>query len=364
MQRTQFWFGGLLLWFVSAMAPSAAAEPRGLPAADAVLTRIGFGSCAYEGTSQPIWKAVNKSAPELFVFLGDNVYLDTRDPAIMARKYRQLADQRGFRRLRANTALVAIWDDHDFGENDAGAEFPAKSAARDAFLKFWNEPKSSARWTRAGIYTSYVFGPAGQRVQIILPDLRWNRTPLTVNPRFGDLQGYGNWTDQQEGSTAPIPGPYARNPDRQASQLGEAQWAWLEAQLREPADVRIIGSSLQVLADFTGWEAWSNFPRDQQRLIGLIRDTGARNVVFISGDTHYGELTKLDVNVPYPLFDLTSSGLTEVWKVPVPNALREGESFHQANFGRIDIDWPGQTMTLSLRDESGGVLLAKQLPIR
>lgn len=346
------------------MTGTALAAPKALPADDAVLTRIGFGSCADEGKSQPIWDAVNASAPEVFVFLGDNVYLDTRDAAVMAAKYHQLARQPGFKKLRTQTSLIAIWDDHDFGENDAGAEYPMKRATRDAFLTFWREPKDSPRWSRAGIYTAYTFGPPGKRVQIILPDLRWNRTPLTVDPRFGDLAGYGDWTDQQKGSNAPIPGPYARNPDPSATQLGAAQWDWLEDQLRAPADVRIIGSSLQVLADFTGWESWNNFPHDQQRLIGLIRDTGAKNVVFVSGDTHYGELSKLDVNVPYPLYDLTSSGLTEVWKVPVPNALREGQSFRQANFGRIDIDWQRRELTLSLRDEAGSVLLTKPLPIR
>lgn len=358
------WFGASILLLASSIVGIAVAAPKALPAKDAALTRIGFGSCAYEGTKQPIWNAVNASAPELFIFLGDNVYLDTRDAAVMAAKYRQLSKQPGFKQLRAKTPLIAIWDDHDFGENDAGAEFPMKMASREAFLTFWREPKDSPRWSRAGIYTSYVFGPPGKRVQIILPDLRWNRTPLTVDPRWGDLGAYGTWSDQQDGKHAPVPGPYARNPDPNATQLGEAQWAWLSQQLSEPADVRIIGSSLQVLADFTGWEAWTNFPRDLQRLIGLIRDTGAKNVVFISGDTHYGELTKLDVNVPYPLYDLTSSGLTEVWKVPVPNALRDGESFHQPNFGRIDLDWHARTMSLSLQDESGHTLLSKQLPIR
>lgn len=67
-----------------------------------------------------------------------------------------------------------------------------------------------------------------------------------------------------------------------------------------------------MLADFPGWEAWINYARDHQRLIDLIRRKQASGVIFISGDTHYAELTKLDVNVPYTLWDLTSSGLTEV----------------------------------------------------
>ncbi|MEZ5457230.1 MAG: alkaline phosphatase D family protein [Lysobacteraceae bacterium] len=337
---------------------------RALPASDTPLTHIAFGSCAKENKSQPIWDAVNAAQPELFVFLGDNVYLDTRDPQVMQEKYQRLANQRGFQQLKASTPLIAIWDDHDFGENDAGADYPMKQASREAFLNFWNEPKDSPRWSREGIYTAYSFGPIGQRVQIILPDLRWNRSPLIVDPRWDSEASYEAWAKAQIDSGKEVPGPYARNPDPAATQLGEAQWQWLEARLREPADLRIIGSSLQVLADFPGWEGWINFPHDQQRLIQLIRDTEAKNVVFISGDTHYGELSKLDVNVPYPLYDLTSSGLTEVWKVPVPNALRQGGIFRQANFGRINIDWSLRQVTLSLRDAKGEPLLTHTLPIR
>ena len=335
-----------------------------LPAGDTTLTRIAFGSCAKENKSQPIWDAVNAAQPELFVFLGDNVYLDTRDPQVMQEKYQRLANQRGFQQLKASTPLIAIWDDHDFGENDAGADYPIKHASREAFLTFWSEPKGSPRWSREGIYTAYSFGPIGQRVQVILPDLRWNRSPLIIDPRWDSEASYEAWAKAQLDSGKEVPGPYARNPDPAATQLGEAQWQWLEARLREPADLRIIGSSLQVLADFPGWEGWINFPHDQQRLIALIRDTNAKNVVFISGDTHYGELSKLDVNVPYPLYDLTSSGLTEVWKVPVPNALRQGGIFRQANFGQIDIDWSIRQITLSLRDAKGEPLLTHTLPIR
>ncbi|MBK8285134.1 MAG: alkaline phosphatase family protein [Ahniella sp.] len=335
-----------------------------LPALDATLTRIAFGSCAKENKSQPIWDAVNAAQPELFVFLGDNVYLDTRDPAVMQEKYERLANQSGFQALRSKTPLIAIWDDHDYGENDAGAEYPMKEASRKAFLEFWNEPGDSPRWSRDGIYTSYAFGPPGRRVQIILPDLRLNRTPIRVDARWGDEATYERWAKDQVSVGQEVPGPYVRDPNPTATQLGATQWQWLEARLREPADLRIIGSSLQVLADFPGWEGWINFPNDQQRLIGLIRETGARNVVLISGDTHYGELSKLDVNVPYPLYDLTSSGLTEVWKVPVPNALRQGGLFRQANFGMIEIDWSLRTVDLSLRDKSGDPLLNHKLPIR
>jgi alkaline phosphatase D len=147
--------------------------------------------------------------------------------------------------------------------------------------------------------------------------------------------------------------------------LGERQWQWLERQLEVPAEVRLFGSSVQVLADFTGWEGWANFPRDQQRLIDLIRRKRAGGILFLSGDIHYSELSKLDLNVPYTLWDLTSSGLTEEWRVPTPNSNRASEVVADSNFGYVDIDWqgPATKLALGIVDATGKTRLSFELPL-
>jgi len=316
------------------------------PALGRRLKRIAFGSCAEASKSQPVWDPILARQNDLFIFLGDNIYADTRDMAVLRAKYARLVAQSGFARLRAGTPVVAIWDDHDYGEDDAGGEYPMKDESRQIFLDFWAEPAGSPRRDRDGVYASYVFGPPGERVQVILPDLRYNRTPLIPV----DLGGadYESWARARLARGLEVPGPYARNPDPKATMLGERQWRWLERQLEVPAEVRLFGSSLQVLADFTGWESWVGFARDRERLIDLIRRKKANGVVFLSGDIHYAELSKLDVNVPYTLWDLTSSGLTEEWRVPTPNANRASEVVADANFGFIDIDWRGPSTRLSL----------------
>lgn len=327
------------------------------------VTRIAFGSCAEQGKPQPIWDAVHAAGPDVFVFLGDNIYGDTREAAVLERKYAALGAKPGFQRLRETTAVMATWDDHDFGEDDAGAEYPMKAASREVFFDFWGEPAESPRRDRDGVYTSAVFGPPGQRVQVILLDLRWNRTPIARNTAFPDDETYRRWATAEAKAGRVVPGPYARDPSPTATMLGEAQWAWLAEQLKQPAEIRLIGSSLQVLADFPGWEAWVNYPRDQARLFQLIRDTPANGVLFLSGDTHYGELTQLDANVPYPMFDLTSSGLTEEWHVPVPNALRVGAAHNEPNFGLVEIDWAAREVRLGLRDVDGSPLLDRTVPL-
>jgi alkaline phosphatase D len=256
---------------------------------------------------------------------------------------------------------MAMWDDHDYGENDGGIAYPIKEQSRQAFLEFWQEPRESQRWSRSGVYTSHVFGPADNRVQIIMPDLRFNRTPLSLH----DLgpASYQEWEASKRASGIPIPGPYARCADRAATMLGDAQWQWLEQQLDVPAQVRIIASSLQVLADFPGWEAWINYACDHQRLIDVIRRKNASGVLFVSGDTHYAELSKLDINVPYPLWDLTCSGLTEVWDANVPNANRVGALMREENFGLIEIEWAAHDPIIHLKacDRYGITKIAQTL---
>jgi alkaline phosphatase D len=312
---------------------------------DETLTRIAFGSCAKQDKEQPIWAAIEATNPDLFIFLGDNIYGDSRDMGVFAAKYRMLGEKPGFQRIRSRLRTIATWDDHDFGEDDAGGDYPMKVETRRLFCDFWGEAADSVRRSRDGIYVSYLFGKAPRRVQVILPDLRYNRTPI----RKLDLGGRDYMTrarewheENQKRGSGFVPGPYERNPDLKATMLGENQWRWLETQLQVPAEVRILASSLQVVADFAGWEGWINYAQDHQRLMSLVRKHRVNGLVAISGDTHYAEVSRLDTNVAYPLWDITSSGLTETWPVTPPNALRLGEILAEPNFGMLEIDWSGR----------------------
>ncbi len=320
------------------------------------LTRIAFGSCLHQDKPQPIWDAVIAANPQLFLFLGDNIYGDSDDPAVLAAQYQKLSAQPGFQRLQEMTELQAIWDDHDYGRNDAGVEYPSKEASRELFLDFWKEPASSARRSRPdGIYTASTYGPQGRRTQIIMLDLRWNRTALTAVPSEAE----------QAARVAQNMGPYAADFSAAASLLGAAQWRWLEEQLREPAELRILCSSIQVLADFTGWESWANFPAERERLLQLLGKTTSSVNLIISGDVHWCEYSQLSLSPDtIPLAELTSSGLTETWEAISPNRHRVGEAYAVANFGLIEIDWRGDKprLHLSVRDQSSAALIEQHHP--
>ena len=148
--------------------------------------------------------------------------------------------------------------------------------------------------------------------------------------------------------------------------LGEAQWQWLEKQLRQPADLRIVASSIQSIPEASGQETWSNLPAERKRFFDLISKTKANGVIIISGDRHWSEISSLSEGVPYPIYDVTSSSINQLHKrgTPTKNRFRAvPTSFHRENFGRLSIDWKRDDpmITAEVIDMEGQVRIAKKL---
>ncbi|RLV59153.1 alkaline phosphatase family protein [Parashewanella curva] len=320
-----------------------------------VISKIYFGSCAKEYKPMPIFNAINHDKPDVFIMLGDNVYGDTEDMLELASKYQQLGKNPGFATLRTQSEIIAIWDDHDYGENDAGKEYPQKQASRKVMLDFFNEPKDSPRYHRDGIYTSYFYGTEDKKIQVIMPDLRWNRDTLHQVSKF-------------KYATQRLPknmGPYKVSPTPKASMLGEKQWQWLEKELLKPSKIKIIASSLQLLPEFTGWESWANFPYDRNRLLNFIKQHKINGVILISGDTHWGEMSKLPQDNGYPIWEITSSGLSEKWKDVSPNKHRVGDFTNKVNYGFIEVNWEMKdpVIQFGLKNEQGKLVMKHQLAL-
>ncbi len=339
------------LWIiVLSQSWCAFASAQVAPPTNRTLTRIAFGSCAYQEVEQPIWSAILAYKPELFLFGGDNVYADVQDgklvtdekllPASIAAAYARAATIPGMKALRESVPHLAAWDDHDYGRNDGGAEFALKGEAKRQFVDFWQLPANDPRRTRDGLYDAYVIGPPGQRVQVILLDLRWFRSALKP-------------TDQRaKGKEVWVP-----DDDPSKTMLGPEQWAWLDAQLKKPAELRLVVSSIQVLADGHGWEKWANLPRERQKLFDTITVARADRVVFLSGDRHLGAMYRESAGTPYPLHEMTSSGLTQYFSAAAEDGSnRIGAVFGAVNFGTVDIDWWSGTVALSIRSMNGEVV--------
>jgi alkaline phosphatase D len=352
------------LLLASSLAPVAGMLPAPAQAADATRRlRIAFGSCARQNKPQPIWHTIAQARPDLFLFLGDNLYADAKDEATLRQRYEEFRALGPLQDFRKQFAHAAIWDDHDFGDDDVGGDYPFKKLSQQLFCDAWAVPADSPRRTRDGIYDSLFIPVGDKRVQIILLDLRYNRTPLVSDTRL--MQGYRAMVMKAKLTGQAMTGWYVPNPDPQATMLGEAQWTWLESQLHEPADLRVIVSSIQLAAEGTGWESWANFPHDRERLAKLLHSTRAEGVVAISGDMHYADLSRWQVDGGYPLWDLTSSGLTEVWDVPTPNKRRVSPVVAEVNFGLLDVDFDaaGGQVTLGIRDLAGTTRISQTVPL-
>ena len=330
------------------------------PADDKPLARIAFGSCSDQDKPLPILDKIADLKPDLYLAMGDNIYVDIKrekgldELANIKAKYDKLAALPGWQRLTKTCPILATWDDHDYGKNDVGVEYALKDESQRLHLDFFGVPKDSPRRTQKGIYHAQTFGPAGKRVQVILLDERYFRSKLKKEAR-------------------PLPGtrivPYLPNTDPEATLLGPEQWKWLEDQLKQPAELRLLVSSIQVISDEHPHEKWANLPLERDRLYKLLRDTKANGVVVLSGDRHHAEISMDPKAIGYPLFDVTSSGLnqgTEKWRGPTePNRHRVGVMPHGDNFGLVTVDWAAADpkVSVQIRDGDGEIVLKEAFPL-
>lgn len=331
------------------------------------VQHFAIGSCAKERLPQPIWETVLEQEPQFFVFLVDNMYADYWAPSgkntgsypvtsneRFVEAYDTLASKPGFAKLRAQMPVIGIWDDHDYGANDAGKHYPMKWQSQSHFFDFFGFAKDDPIRKQSGIYHSFTTGIEGRRVQFIMLDTRFHRDDLVRNPK-GKPEGKG---------------PYIQDFNEGKSILGFEQWQWLEQQLMQPADIRFIASSIQVVAYEHSWETWGNFPAQRQKLYDLIEKTEAKGVVFLSGDRHLTEVSvdtgQLGANVPYPMWDLTASGMTDdIKEVNEVNNFRQGPVYRGSHFATVTINWQNNDAQIIFKalNESGGLINEQTIPL-
>ena len=305
---------------IATSQPSASQQQK-------LITTIAFGSCSDQKRPQPLWDDIVAQKPDVWIWLGDNIYGDSESMDTLKAKYDRQKSNPVYQQLRQATQVIGVWDDHDYGVNDGGKEYPRRKESQQLMLDFLDVPTNSPLRAQEGGYSAHTYGPIGQRVKVLLLDGRYFRDPL-----------------KKEGK--------ANVPDPSGDMLGEAQWKWLEQQLtNSDADVHIIGSGIQVLPEEHVYEKWANFPTARQRLLDLLSKTKPKGALFISGDRHVAEVSKVTIpGLSYDLFDITSSGLTHVSAPHVePNRHRVGDMVAKLNYGLITINWIAKPLTATVR---------------
>ena len=183
------------------------------------------------------------------------------------------------------------------------------------------------------MYGAWSFGEEGTRVQLVLLDTRFFRSELTPIPKR-------QWIKS---------GRYVPSNDPAQDMLGPEQWAWLAETLQQPADLRIVVSSIQVLAENHGWERWGLLPTERTRLLTLLHATS--NVILVSGDRHWSSVYRDETG----LTEMTTSSINR----PSHKSFTDTGPYQfttpyvDPNFGEVEIDWSTRTATLTTYDLEG-----------
>ncbi|MCB9082643.1 MAG: alkaline phosphatase family protein [Lewinellaceae bacterium] len=311
----------------------------------AEVQTIAFGSCDRQDSPQDMWPVILRHQPDLWIWTGDIIYADTEDMDKMRSMYLQQKNDPGYQALHKITPIIGIWDDHDYGVNDGGKEYPRKRESQQLLLDFLDVPPTAPVRQQEGAYQSFTLGPPGRQVKILLLDARYFRDKLDKSLLPGRRYEINTTGDV----------------------LGEAQWRWLESELRtSTAQVHLIASGIQIIPEEQGYEKWANFPQARQRLLDLLARTKPKGAVLISGDRHIAELSRMDLpGLGYPLYEITSSGITHTWTLggSEPNQYRVGPLVVARNFGLLKINWQGDSPSLRVEvyNEQDAIQLAEPL---
>jgi alkaline phosphatase D len=301
---------------------------------------IAFGSCDNQRIKNELWEAIDANNPSVWIWGGDNVYSDTENMAFLKANYDIQKKDSVYLNFIKNKTILGTWDDHDYGLNDGGQEYPYKKQSQQLLYDFLDTPKNAPERKRDGVYNVKNISVDGHKIKIIVLDTRFFRTALSkaADPkkRFQPNE-YGKGTI-----------------------LGEAQWKWLEKELQKSkAQFNVIVSSVQFLSDKHGFESWGNFPHEVDKLEKIIVDSKAKGTFILSGDRHISLFSSKKVKgLAYPLIDFTSSGLTHTYTsfAGEENPYLVGEVVKELNFGILKFDFENNKVMMEIRGKENKLL--------
>lgn len=315
---------------------------------DAPDLRAAFGSCAYindpaadrpgepYGGGYEIFQAIAAQKPDLMLWLGDDIYYRESDVGTEEAMRRRWARDRSIPELQPLFGSVhqyAIWDDHDFGPNDADRTFAGRETSLRVFRDYWANPQYGTAEI-PGVFGRFAWGD----VEFFLLDDRYHRTPDNFPA------------------------------DSSKRMFGREQLRWLkEALVNSDATFKVVASGNQMWNPLAFYEALGRYPEEQRELRDFLVQAKISGLVFLTGDRHASELLKVEVPGLYPFYEFTSSPLTSGM---VSSTDREKNNparvpgtwvTDRRSFGLLDVTGPPEDRVMTLRAiDAQGVELWKR----
>ena len=286
--------------------------------------KMAFGSCLHQSYPAPIWTAIKQNNIDSFFFLGDNIYGDTPSGLPWKLKSSYELQKKSIPSWVQSIEQFSIWDDHDYGKNNAGAEYKFKQKAENLYLDFWNVSSDDERRSRPGIYYASLKSVNNNKVLIVGLDTRYFRSNIQR-----------------------VKGVHLPNLEPSATILGTEQWTWLKKTLEIDHDLLILASSIQVIPTEHRFEKWSNIPAERERLLQLLTNHSAPTLI-MSGDRHRGGIYQYE-----NILEVTSSSLNRNSSQNIEtDALLLGQTYPQNNFGLLTIGTDSLTVELIDKDNN------------
>ncbi len=304
-----------------------------------------FGTCNYvneEATDRPgrpyggadeVYATMHAQKPDFMLWGGDNFYY--REPDYtrtgMIHRNDHARGVKSMQPLLANVHHYAIWDDHDYGPNDADRSFPLKYTSLEMFKMYWGNPNYV--FPNEGITGKFQWGD----VEFFLMDDRWNKAPNELN-------------------------------DPKKDYWGQKQMNWLvDALLTSRASFKVIVNGGQVISPAKVFENMANYESERAQLLQEIKSRKIPGVLFLSGDRHISNLNKLEREGTYPLYDLTVSPMTagksDAVKQDYNETLVEGTLVTERAFSKIEVSGPlkDRVLKISIMNVKGDVLWTREI---
>lgn len=273
---------------------------------DTLIKKIAFGAVQDHKSDASHWKAVNTELPNIWIWLGEITETTFAGPKAKKKAYDRVLASLGYQELRGRSQILGVWDEEDARPN--------RTKNRAPFLEFIGEAFDSPRFKRDALYVSYLIGPAGKQIKLILLD--------TFNQRRNGKE-----------------------------LLGSAQWDWLEKELSDENDkpsVILIGSPIAFLGDAQKNRSWRDYKNEQQKLISLLSKINTPTFI-LSGHNRYGEFSQVELANGQNLIEVSSSGLNKTANKAHNNEYRIGNPVIGRNFGILEFQWPSSESTDALK---------------